>query len=162
MTEIELIVGRIRQTKGCRILPPSGLPVIRAQDRLPGDLLEFYQLCGGVHLFDDGEYPIRIVEPEGFAKSNPEIVGMECPEDISDSWYIVARGGGEEAISVDCNPDRLGRCYDSFWDRHGVAGDCAVVALSFTELLRRLFSAQGGYWYWLVEGGVGHGDAYAK
>lgn len=162
MTGIELIVDRIRRTDGCLVLPPEGLPTVGSQHRLPADLVEFYRLCGGVRLFDDREYPIRIVEPKGFVKSNPQIVGMECPDDISDAWYLVARGGAEEAISIDCHPDRLGRCYDSFWDCHGVAGSCAIVALSFTELLGRLVSAAGGYWYWLVEGGAAHGDAYDR
>jgi hypothetical protein len=162
MTDLEPIVDTIRRTDGCRVLPPRGVPVLVSPHRLPDDLHSFYRLCGGVRLFDDGEYPIRIVEPERFVKANPEIVGVECHDDISDGWYIVARGGAEEAISIDCHPDRHGRCYDSFWDSHAVAGECAIVALSFTELLRRLLSARGGYWYWLVEGGAGHGDAYGR
>jgi hypothetical protein len=160
MTELQDILRKIRGTRGCEVLPPRGLPVLREGDRLPDDLLEFYSICGGVRLFEQSTYPIRIVEPEELVRSNPEIVGTECPDDISDTWYIVARGGREEAISIDCSPNRLGRCYDSFWDRHGVAGDCVIVALSFTELLRRLLSNGGGYWYWLVDGGPGYGDAY--
>lgn len=103
---------------------------------------------------------MSIVAANGLVGANSEIVGSECPEDVSDSWYIVARGGREEAISIDLHPDRLGRCYDSFWDRHGVAGSCAVVALSFGELLGRLLDAEGEYLYWLVNGGVNYGDAY--
>jgi hypothetical protein len=129
---------------------------------LPEDLEEFYSVCGGVRLFDDMEYPIRIVGPAELTRTNPEIVGEECPEDITDSWYIVARGGTEEALSIDCSSERSGRCCDSFWDRHGVAGDCRVVALSFTELLARLVAAGGSYWYWLAPGGSGYGDAYDR
>lgn len=162
MTEIQRILEQIRRTPRCAVAPRSQLPVVREEDRLPDDLLEFYTLCGGVRLFEDRDYSIRIVDPGEIVRSNPEIVGFECPEDISDSWYIVARGGREEAISVDCNPKRLGRCYDSFWDRHGVPGACVIVALSFTELLARLLDNQGGYWYWLVDGGPGYGDAYEE
>lgn len=72
----------------------------------------------------------------------------------------MARSGAVEAISVDCSPQRLGLCYDSFWDRHGVVGDCAVLARSFTELLQRLFEARGGYWYWLRDDAPNYGDAY--
>lgn len=105
---------------------------------------------------------MRIVGPSEFVRANPEIVGAESPDDISDSWYILARGGSEEAISIDCSTERIGRCYDSFWDRHGVVDECRVVALCFTELLTRLFDRQGGYWYWLDEGAPAYGDAYQR
>ena len=51
--------------------------------------------------------------------------------------------------------------YDSFWDRHGVVGECAVVARSFTELLSNLFYNQGDdYPYWLEADFEYIGDAY--
>lgn len=63
-------------------------------------------------------------------------------------------------MSIDCAAGRLGRCYDSSWDRHGVVGECTVVALSFTELLQRLLNAQGTRWYWLTSEAPAYGDAY--
>ncbi len=160
MTEMRRLLERIRQMHDCIVTPPRGQPLLRANDRLPDDLAEFYGYVGSVSLFEHGIYPVRVVGPEGLARANLEIVGADCPDDISDSWYIVARGGREEAISIDCSPERLGRCHDSFWDRHGVAGDCRVVAMSFTELLQRLFDNGGGYWYWLAGGAPNYGDAY--
>jgi antitoxin YokJ len=160
MTEIGFLIEKIKRTEGCRLLPATGLPALRAQDRLPPDLQEFYSLCGGAHLFEGADFDVQLVEPDRFARSNLEIVGEECPDDISDSWYIVGRSGSEEAISIDCSTERLGRCYDSFWDRHAIAGSCPIVALSFAELVRRLLASRGGHWYWLAEGWVGHGDAY--
>lgn len=160
MTELQQLLCQIERTRDCKVAAPSGQPVLREVDRLPDDLAEFYRLAGGATLFEHGTYPIRVVGPGEFVRANPEIVGSDCPGDMSDGWYIVARGGREEAITRDCNADRLGRCYDSFWDRHGVAGDCRIVALSFTELLQRLFDSGGGYWYWLGVGAPGYGDAY--
>jgi hypothetical protein len=160
MTTLHSLIAEIGRSSGCSVAPPTGLPSLRAGDRLPDDLLEFYQICGGVRFFDQSDYPVQIVGPTSLVRSNPVIVRSECPDDITDSWYIVARSGGDEAISIDCHPARLGRCYDSFWDHHGIVGECAVVALSFTELLRRLFENRGGYWYWLGENGFSHGDAY--
>ena len=162
MSEMQRLLERIGRTHDCTVAIPGGQPVLRERDSLPDDLAEFYRLVGGVSLFEHGSYPIRVVGPEGLARANPEIVGTDCPDDISDSWYIVARGGREEAITIDCSPGRLGRCYDSFWDRHGVAGDCRVVALSFTELLQRLFDNGGGYWYWLADKAPHYGDAYGE
>jgi hypothetical protein len=114
-----------------------------------------------VRFYEDRLYPIRIVAPDELVRANPVLVGAECPDDISDAWYIVAWGGGEQAVTIDCSSQRLGRCYDSFCDRHGVAGDCSIVALSFTELLRRLADDQGGCWYWLGTEAPAYGDAYA-
>jgi hypothetical protein len=51
-------------------------------------------------------------------------------------------------------------CYDSFHEVHGMPGSCAVVALSFTDLLERLLAARGGHWYWLEPGFASLGDAY--
>lgn len=162
MTELQRLLHQIGRAHDCKVAPPRGRPVLRDGDLLPDDLAEFYELVGDVRLFEHSTYPIRIVGPEEFVRANPEIVGTECPDDISDSWYIVARGGREEAITIDCSADRRGRCYDSFWDRHGVAGDCRIVALSFTELLRRLFECGGGYWYWCAVDAPDYGDAYGK
>ena len=53
-----------------------------------------------------------------------------------------------------------GKCYDSFWDRHGIAGECTVVAKNFTELLWQLFNSQGKSLFWLNSDFVYIGDAY--
>lgn len=160
MTDLHRLVDEIGRTRDCRTLAPSGTPRLREGDRLPEDLAAFYQLAGGASVFEHSDYAIRVVGPEEFRRANPELVGSDCPEDISDAWYIVARGGLEEVITIDCSADRLGRCYDSFWDCHGVAGSCRIVALSFTDLLQRLFDNNGDYWYWLRDGGPAYGDAY--
>jgi hypothetical protein len=162
MTELHQLLAQIAGTRDCKVAASRGQPVLRESHRLPDDLAEFYRLAGGVSLFEHSTYPVRVVGPGEVVQANPVIVGTDCPDDISDSWYIVARGGREETITIDCGPDRLGRSYDSFWDRHGVAGDCRVIALSFTELLQRLFDNGGGYWYWLSGGAPGYGDAYDR
>lgn len=55
---------------------------------------------------------------------------------------------------------RLGRCYDSNWEIHGVAGSCPIIANSFTELLERLVMNNGKHWYWLQDDFTSLGDAY--
>ena len=110
-------------------------------------------------MYERADYAIRVVGPHDLSRTSPEVALTECPEDITDSWYIIAREVDEALISVDCHADRLGRCYDSFRDCHGIVGSCAVVALSFTEVLAKLVEGRGGYWYWLLPGGA-HGDAY--
>ena len=56
--------------------------------------------------------------------------------------------------------ERLGKCYDSFWDRHGVVGECGIVALNFTELVSQLYSNQGKNLFWLDDNFNYIGDAY--
>lgn len=63
-------------------------------------------------------------------------------------------------ITIDLAEKRLGRCYDSFWDRHGVVGESTIVAKSFTELLSQLFGNQGKSLFWLNSDFVYIGDAY--
>lgn len=63
-------------------------------------------------------------------------------------------------ITIDLEKERLGRCYDSFWDRHGVVGECAVIAQTFTELVSQLYSNQGKSLFWLDDKFNYLGDAY--
>lgn len=157
---IDSLVSRIRLLPDCTVHAPVGLPLLREPERLPEDLARFYSLCGGVALFAGADYAIDVVGPSDFVRSNIAIRGCDDATDISSSWYIVARAGAQEAISVDCSSERLGRCYDSFWDVHAIAGSSAIVALSFTELLTKLVAGEGGHWYWLADPRNVHGDAY--
>ncbi len=47
---IEELLTQIQATPGCRIKAPARQPQIEANLRLPDDLQEFYQLCGGLTL----------------------------------------------------------------------------------------------------------------
>ncbi|HEX5745172.1 MAG TPA: SMI1/KNR4 family protein [Archangium sp.] len=160
--EIDALVEAIRKKNDCVVRPPAGLPTPRADHQVPGDLLHFYNRCGGCILWSSAPYSVEIVAPGGVARSNPEIIGEEAPDDITDSWYIIGRSSSGEAISIDLASSRLGKCYDSFWDRHGVPGSCPVIARSFTELLRHLLDARGEHWYWLRPDFTPLGDAYAE
>lgn len=111
-------------------------------------------------LFENNEYHCHVVPPKDFALSNSVIVGEHVDEDISSHWFIVGHDGNGDYISIDLHQKRLGKCYDSFWDRHGVVGECPVVARSFTELLHQLVQNNGERWYWLKEDFESLGDAY--
>ncbi|MFG0722878.1 SMI1/KNR4 family protein [Pseudomonas sp. GLN_6] len=139
-------------------MPTRGLPNV--SHKLPKDLVEFYQACGGLKLFQGQDYAIDIVSSEDFVLANPIIIGGLYPEDISSNWYVVAKGAVDEIITIDLADERRGRCYDSFYDVHGVVGSCPIIAMSFTELLLSLIESGGGYWFWLKDSFVSHGDAY--
>jgi hypothetical protein len=155
---IDQLVRRIASTEGCTIFPTTGQP--SASLLIPDDLHRFYTLCGGAVLFENSMYPLLISPPDQLISANEVIVGELSGDDPSDNWYVVAKSGEEQLVSIDMNPEKLGRCYDSFWDRHAVVGSCSVVALSFSEFLRRALEAGGAELYWLSSNFTPLGDAY--
>ncbi|MES5939216.1 MULTISPECIES: SMI1/KNR4 family protein [unclassified Bacillus cereus group] len=161
MENINQLIKKVKSLPNCRVQEPTELPIIdKDKHMLPGDLKEFYSLCGGLTLFENEEYPIRIVTPEEFILANPVIVGELCEEDISSNWYIICNDGKDEYLTIDLSEERLGRCYDSFFDRHGIVGETEIIATSFTDLLEKLIKNNGQYWYWLKSEFESLGDAY--
>jgi len=121
--------------------------------------VSFYTQCGGIDLFANKPFGISLVSPSEFVKANPVIARVDGEGDISFDWFIVAKAG-EQYVTMDLNPTRLGQCYDSFWDRHAVAGSCPVIAKSYAELLAQLLNGRGENWFWLAPDFQGYGDAY--
>ena len=160
MSKISDLIEQIRLPSGCSVKSPAGLSAIATPDRLPDDVREFYTLCGGVSLFPEGEYGIEIVAPDRMILANPVIAGELYEEDISSHWYIFAIVVQSDYLTIDLSAERNGPCYASFWDIHGVAGSCPIIALSFTDALQRLFENKGDYWYWFRSDFQSLGDAY--
>ena len=158
--DIEQLVAAIAREPSCIIDPPGNLPIVDPAHTLQEDLKQFYELCGGLSLFTSSAYGLRIVGPDEVVPANPIIVGDLYPEDISSTWYIIAQDPGGDYYTIDLHPDRLGRCYDSFWDRHAVAGSSTIVALSFLEFLQRMLENKGDHWYFAKPDFVEMGDAY--
>jgi hypothetical protein len=158
--DVSALVATASRSDRCRVHPPAGRPDLPAGVVLPEDLAAFYDLCGGVDLFPDGDYGISIVGPGELLPSNVVIVGEQFDDDPSSSWHIIARTSDREYLSIDLSPDRNGRCYDSFHEIHGIVGSSPVIARNFTELFERLENSRGGHWYWLEPGFDSLGDAY--
>ncbi|WP_156960797.1 SMI1/KNR4 family protein [Amycolatopsis taiwanensis] len=154
------LVERVSRSDRCVVHPPTGMPTIRSEHRLPAGLIDFYQVCGGVNLFRGAEYEISVVSSTEFLESNLVILGERFSDDISDSWYTIAATPDREYVSIDLSVERNGRCYDSFHEVHGIMGSSPIVAASFTELLENLLNGQGSYWYWLRPDFSSPGDAY--
>ncbi|MEC0127796.1 MULTISPECIES: SMI1/KNR4 family protein [Paenibacillus] len=160
--KIKTIVKQIEQFDDCMISPPIGLPRLSENHILPEDVKEFYQICGGIKLFEGKDFGVDIVSPEKFVLANPVIVNELCEYDISSNWYIIADDRNGDFLTIDLHKDRLGRCYDSHWDTHAVAGSCAIISNSFTELLSNLVETkgQGTTWFWDEDDFEPLGDAY--
>jgi hypothetical protein len=151
------LIDQLRYRNDCQVSPPAGIPSVGLP--LPADVEEFFELCGGAKLFIGADYAITIVSPDEFIRANPVIVGEDATDDISYDWFVIAKDGGQY-ITIDLNRSRFGRCYDSFWDRHAVAGECQIVANSFERLLEQLVEGNGTYQYWLQNDFQSLGDAY--
>lgn len=158
--DILKLLDIIKDNSNCHINSSCGQPLLRKGEVLPDDLKMFYEKCGGV-VFNNTRFQFEIVSPKEMVLINPIIVGELCKEDISSEWYIIGRDIENNYISIDLGGKRLGRCYDSFWDRHGVVGACSIIARSFTELLWNFIYNQGeDIPYWLGEDFDYIGDAY--
>ena len=68
---IDELIAQIRTTPDCEVYIPTGLPTIDEGHILPDDLRTFYELCGGVSLFQSDPYPL--METHGVAGSCPII-----------------------------------------------------------------------------------------
>jgi hypothetical protein len=158
------LIEELRRRRECEVAAPAGMPLVAGGLELPDDLQSFYELCGGV-VFDytvdrKYEFGFAVVSPDRFLPINEVVLGEQYEDDPSASWYLIAEAddsGTADRFSIDLNADRGGRIFDSFWDRHGLAGSMDVVANSFTEFLARL-SSEGRYW--LADGFSALGDAY--
>ena len=154
------MLENIRGLDGGTVRPPAGMPKVAAGLELPSELADFYTLCGGLSFFNESLFPFEIVGPAEFEPANLVILGLGTQDDRSDYWYVVATSGGDQFVSIDLHPERMGRCYDSYVDRHAVAGSCAVVAASFAEFLDKTIEYGGRGLYWLDPKFKSLGDAY--
>jgi hypothetical protein len=101
----------------------------------------------------------RILSKNEILQSNQMIIGEPCDDDISSSWYLIGKTDNNDYLSIDLSFERNGRCYDSSYEIHGVAGSCPIIALNFTELLTELYNSGGNDIYWKYKD---HGDTYGK
>ncbi|UEP24371.1 SMI1/KNR4 family protein [Burkholderia ambifaria] len=162
MKSIKEIIEIIRSDSRCQVLPASGdlQPLPGSDLAYPNDLAEFYNLCGGVVLFRSRKDNVsfKILPASEVLQTNMLVVGEPCEDDISFSWYAICKTDNGDYISIDTSKERSGRCYDSNFEIHGVAGSCPIIALSFSELLCLLYRSSGMDVFWKTRD---YGDAYA-
>ncbi|WP_105264082.1 MULTISPECIES: SMI1/KNR4 family protein [unclassified Escherichia] len=161
MNDIDELLDLIKSDNRCEVIPPDGNLPLLPYDYLkyPDDVIRFYKICNGIKLFcsEEQEISFTILKNNEILQANKFIVGEPCEDDISSSWYLICRTDNNDYLSIDFSTERNGRCYDSNYEIHGVVGSCPIIAMSFTELLNKLYSSGGQYIYWKDEN---YGDAY--
>ena len=161
LMDIEKLIFQMRKHKNIIVRKPSMQPNISKGHTLPTDVKEFYELCGGVSFYTKcGGFPINVLSPLEVQPANIKIIGKQFDDDISSSWYLIADALDGNYISIDFEPSRLGRCYESFEYSHAIAGNCPILAVSFTQLLMSLFCYEGDYFFWKEKSFNTLGDAY--
>jgi len=158
MEKLQNILAKIETSESCIVSKLSS--PISISDALPKDLKYYLENYSSIILFKDSEYSIKINGYPDFKRANPVIIGEDAEEDRSYNWFIIGEDDNSQYITIDLSPNRIGNCYDSFWDRHGLAGDQPIIAKNFTELLEKLFESNGERWYWLEDSFISYGDAY--
>jgi hypothetical protein len=158
---VEELIDLAAASSRAVVLPSAGQPVVSAGHLLPQDLAEFYELCGGIEFLDTPQhYGVIISPPAQLLPTNPILIGEQVDDDITSSWYVIGRTFNSELISIDLHPARLGRCYDSFHEVHGIADSCEIIAASFSAMLTEFLHDPGEGWYWTSPGWPRVGDAY--
>lgn len=127
---------------------------------LTPDLEEFYRLCGGVEMFAGSPHPVRIVGPMDFVPADPVIHGRPVHRSPTAAWYVIVRRANDAFLTIDLGAEHPGRCYDSAWDRHGVAGNCPIVARTFTDLVQTFVARESGAPWWDDPAWPRLGDAF--
>jgi antitoxin YokJ len=136
------------------VLAPRGQPALPDGLSLPDDLVAFYEICGGASLFEGG-LGWRVSGPDELVPAAPRLLTEDLaeelrrtqPEQVASTCFVFADNGGastDEHVVVDLHPARLGRYYETFWDRFGVAGDMPIVAVSVADALQWLLATDGG------------------
>jgi hypothetical protein len=161
-SRIAKLIDRLRSTRGCQLLPPTGLPKLPRGIKLPSDLRYFYKEAGGAVLFGRRNSPTRILPPEKIERIDFAIIGEGFARGPFKHWFALADVQDGNYLAIDLNPRFHGHCYDAFHETFAMPGYVAIVASSFTDLLERLLAAEGRCSYWLEDDFQNLGEAFAQ
>jgi len=128
---------------------------------LPEDLKTFYRRYKTVKLFSDSEeWQYRFVFVDEIHCVGFDILGQFYEKDNTSSWFTVCDVMDSNYLAIDLasKRDNEWNYIDCFHETFGIAGECKIIAKSFTELLERCLHS-GGTLYYLQKGFQGYGDA---
>lgn len=151
---LDRVLAEISGRDDCRLLPPAGQARVPDGLAIPDELRRFHDRCGGAVMFTHGPFTWHVSGSDRLVPASPRLltpaiaarVMAEHPDDLTNTCYVIADGGESATaphVVIDLHPDRLGRCYDTFWDTYGLVGDMPVVAVTVTELLQVLLASRG-------------------
>ncbi|NOU89658.1 SMI1/KNR4 family protein, partial [Paenibacillus sp. LMG 31460] len=80
MSYVIRLINEAKTLSDCEVYPASALPRLRSSHILPPDLEEFYKECGGMQIFNDSDFPYRVIPPIEIKLANLEILGEEVED----------------------------------------------------------------------------------
>jgi len=162
MKTIKELIDILKNRNDCVVEPPGGLPVLADDLSLPADLVEFYELTGGVTIGDGSEgSPIQVLGP-AVERLDVTVAGEVFESGPFKYWFALADVDDGNYLAIDLHPEHCGKCYDTFHETFPFPGYVNIIASSFTDLLNRLVQQpmEAGY-YWLDQSFESEGDAFA-
>lgn len=130
---------------------------IARKRRVPEELLDFYSLCNGALLGEGHDF--RAPDGRWFRLSIPALLDLKCAKEFgyissheplyeqSANWWQIADYGDGNWLALDATNEGKGRIIDLFHETVGETGFQMVVATSLIDLLKRLLSADGVFWF---------------
>lgn len=150
---IEEAINQIRYRNDSTVLPPCGLPSVKAGCELPHDVAEFYHLCGGIKIrrFKEIFFSWEIVCPARFV-SAPSVVHRGFYDSVESFWrehwaqslyWFAQTEGAGEAIVVDCRLGTESRFLNADTETFG-CDEMPRISQNLGDLLIRLLEAEIG------------------
>ena len=159
------VLDKIKKDDSCNLIETKEQREL--PNNLPEDVFEFYSNYDGIDFFKNKSYGIKIVSIDEFKTTNSilfppdDVIWEELEDDISQNWFLIAKSEElSQYISIDLSEKNKGKCYDSFLETHANPDDSPIIAMNFTELLKRIYSVKGENWFWLESNFESYGDAY--
>ena len=167
IVRLQNLLNEIENNGDCKLYKTKTKVALTDNLIYPADLKFFLENYNGLEFFLDKPYGIKIVGISRFVNANKEfypeddVIWEELEGDISNEWYVVAENfETSQYITIDMNVDRLGICYDSFYEIHADPDFSPIIAKSFTDLLENLYESKGMSLYWNDSNFESLGSAY--
>lgn len=151
------IVQRIRGE--CFVFPPAAqedLSVARVRG-VPDALLNFYAVCDGAFIGEGDDFPdpngqrYRLMIPRLRELQTVQSYGYILPDsplyEQSSKWWQIVDYGDANWLAYDGTHGSGGRIIDIFHETVGEPDSHNIVANSLDEMLNRLVSRRGVYWF---------------
>jgi len=158
MKSIVDILTPLQCRADCDFRPATFVPPLPASLVLPNDVAAFYGRWSEARLFGPDDPRYHLLPPPEFLQVGYAVCGERSPNPVQHSWFAFAHVRDGNYMAIDCNPSRLGLCYDVFHETAGDPSYCKVVARSLTEFLDSAVRNESVAW-WLEDRFKGYGYA---
>jgi len=133
----------------------------RSDYGLPEDLKTFYRRYKTVQLFPyRGGWQYRLVPIDEIHCVGFDILGQFYEKDNTTSWFTISdlMDGNYIAVDLASKKDNQWNYIDCFHETFGLAGECMIIAKTFTEFIERCLHS-GDKLFYLEKDFQSYGDA---